>query len=184
MTRLRVTVLATAAALTPCTQKGGDPMKQYGPDPVLPDPKQYLLPPMSVPKEIGWKQGEKPTVPAGMKIEAIATVVLVLLTPIIILMAFASYELAATTAVFAALSSGSATAIQLWFRVPMRRAMFRRRQVASRVSTISEALSSIFWAGTAVLVAGDQYLIALLPGILAVVTLTVAWWLSPKAKRA
>jgi len=118
------------------------------------------------------------------KIEAIATVVLVLLTPIIILMAFASYELAATTAVFAALSSGSATAIQLWFRVPMRRAMFRRRQVASRVSTISEALSSIFWAGTAVLVAGDQYLIALLPGILAVVTLTVAWWLSPKAKRA
>ena len=91
------------------------------------------------------------------KIEAVATVVLVVLTPIIVLMLFASFELAATTAVFAALSSGSATAIQLWFRVPMRRAMFRRRQVASRVSTIAEALSSIFWAGAAVLVAGDQY---------------------------
>jgi len=117
------------------------------------------------------------------KIEAVATVVLAVLTPIIILMMFASFELAATTAVFAALSSGSATAIQLWFRVPMRRAMFRRRQVASRVSTISEALSSIFWAGTAVLVAGDQYLIATLPAVLATVTLFVAWSLSPKGKR-
>ncbi len=87
-----------------------------------------------------------------------------ILTPIILLMLFASLELAATTAVFAAISSGSATAIQLWFRVPMRRAMFRRRQVASRVSTIAEALRSIFWAGTAVLVAGDQYWLALLPG--------------------
>jgi len=118
------------------------------------------------------------------KIEAVAVVVLVLLTPIIVLMLFASLELAATTAVFAAISSGSATAIQLWFRVPMRRAMFRRRQVASRVSTISEALSSIFWAGTAVLVAGDQDWVALLPGTLAVVTLFVAWSLSPKGKGA
>ncbi len=117
------------------------------------------------------------------KIEAVCTVIGVVLAPIILLMLFASYELAATTAVFAAISSGSATAIQLWFRVPMRRAMFRRRQVASRVSTISEALSSIFWAGTAVLVAGDQYLIALLPGVLAVATLFVAWSLSPKGKR-
>jgi ABC-2 type transport system permease protein len=98
-------------------------------------------------------------------------------------MLFASLQLAATTAVFAVLSSGSATAIQLWFRVPMRRAMFRRRQVASRISTISEALSSIFWAGTAVLVAGDQYLIALLPAALAVATLSVAYWLSPKGKQ-
>ena len=110
------------------------------------------------------------------------TVVLVVLAPIIVLMLFASLELAATTAVFAALSSGSATAIQLWFRVPMRRAMFRRRQVASRVATISEALSSIFWAGTAVLVAGDQYWIALLPGVLAVVTLSVAWCAQPQGQ--
>jgi ABC-2 type transport system permease protein len=117
------------------------------------------------------------------KIEAVGIAVIVVFTPIIILMLFASLQLAATTAAFAALSSGSATAIQLWFRVPMRRAMFRRRQVASRVSTIAEALSSIFWAGTAVLVAGDQYWIALLPAVLAIVTLFVAWSLSPKGKR-
>ena len=127
-----------------------------------------------------------PVSPAAVlqaKIEAVATVVLVVLTPIIVLMMFASYQLAATTAVFAALSSGSATAIQLWFRVPMRRSMFRRRQIASRVSTIAEALASIFWAGAAVLVAGDQYWIALLPGTLAAITLFVAWSLSPKGKR-
>ncbi|MEP7240546.1 MAG: permease [Devosia sp.] len=117
------------------------------------------------------------------KIEAIATVILVVLTPIIALMLFASYQLAATTAAFALISSGSATAIQLWFRQPMRRAMFRRRQIASRVSTIAEALSSIFWAGTAVLVAGDQYWFALLPGVLACVSLFVAWSLSPKGKK-
>jgi ABC-2 type transport system permease protein len=116
------------------------------------------------------------------KIEAVATVVAVIFAPIIVLMLFASVDLAAKTAVFAAISSGSATVIQLWFRVPMRRAMFRRRQVASRASTISEALSSIFWAGTAVLVAGDQYVIAALPGTLAVITLLVAWGLSPKGR--
>jgi len=38
------------------------------------------------------------------------------------------------------------------------------------------------WAGTAVLVAGEQWL-ALLPGILAVVVLIVAWSISPKGKR-
>ncbi|MEQ1900340.1 MAG: permease [Devosia sp.] len=116
------------------------------------------------------------------KIEAVGVAVAVVFTPLIALMLFASLELALTTAAFAALSSGSATAIQLWFRVPMRRAMFRRRQVASRVSTIAEALSSIFWAGTGVLVAGNQWL-ALLPATLAVVTLFVAWSLSPKGKR-
>ena len=83
---------------------------------------------------------------------------------------------------FVAISAGSATAIQLWFRVPMRRAMFRRRQVASRAATISEALSSIMWAGAAVLAAGEQWL-AVLPGGFAVVVMVVAWALSPKGKR-
>ena len=117
------------------------------------------------------------------KIEAVAAIIIVVLAPVIVLMLLASAWLAAVTAVFALVSSASATAIQLWFRVPMRRAMFRRRQVASRVSTIAEALSSILWAGTAVLVAGDQYLIALLPGTLAIATLFVAWSLSPKGRR-
>lgn len=60
-------------SLAACAPKGGDPMKQYGPNPVLPEPRQYLFPPMSVPKEIGWKAGETPTVPSGLKIQAMAT---------------------------------------------------------------------------------------------------------------
>lgn len=116
------------------------------------------------------------------KIEAVLGTIGVIFTPILAMIWIASFDLMWITAIFVALSAGSATAIQLWFRVPMRRAMFRRRQVASRAATISEALSSIMWAGTAVLAAGDQWL-ALLPGFFAVVVLIVAWALSPKGKR-
>ena len=48
-------------------------MRQYGADPYLPEPQNYLLPPMSVPKEVGWKPGETPTVSGGLKIQAMAT---------------------------------------------------------------------------------------------------------------
>ena len=65
--------LAGLAALGACSGKGSDPMKQYGPNPYLPEPHQYLLPPMSVPKAIGWKPGETPTVPAGLRIQAMAS---------------------------------------------------------------------------------------------------------------
>lgn len=116
------------------------------------------------------------------KIETVLTVIAIIFTPILIWLGLSSWDLAATTAGFVALSTGSATAIQLWFRVPMRRAMFRRRQVASRAATISEALSSVMWAGTAVLVAADQGL-AILPGVSAVAVLIVAWAISPKGKR-
>ena len=66
-------IFVAVAAIAACTDKGGDPLKQYGPDPVLPQPSQYLLPPMSVPNAVGWKSGETPTVPAGLKIQAMAT---------------------------------------------------------------------------------------------------------------
>jgi glucose/arabinose dehydrogenase len=71
---LRATsALIALATLAACSGKGGDPMKQYGPDPVLPEPHQYLLPPMSVPEAVGWKPGEAPTVPAGLRIQPMAT---------------------------------------------------------------------------------------------------------------
>jgi len=74
-TRLRwiAALIACAAALTGCGEPGGDPARQYGADPFLPEPHQYLLPPMNVPKEIGWQAGESPTVAAGLKVEALAT---------------------------------------------------------------------------------------------------------------
>jgi glucose/arabinose dehydrogenase len=74
MTDLRlIAALSSFIGLAACSSKGGDPARQYGPDPYLPEPHQYLLPPMSVPKVIGWKVGEMPTVSADLKVEALAT---------------------------------------------------------------------------------------------------------------
>jgi glucose/arabinose dehydrogenase len=68
-----VPALAALAALAACSQQGGDPMQQYGPNPDLPEPQQFLLPPMSVPAAVGWKAGEAPAVAAGLQIQAMAT---------------------------------------------------------------------------------------------------------------
>lgn len=65
--------LVILALLAACSDQGGDPSKQYGPNPDLPEAHQYLVPPMSVPQAVGWQTGETPTVPAGMRIQAMAT---------------------------------------------------------------------------------------------------------------
>jgi glucose/arabinose dehydrogenase len=49
-----------------------DPMTQVGPNPVLPQPQQYLFPPMHLARVVGWKEGETPSVTPGLKIEALA----------------------------------------------------------------------------------------------------------------
>jgi glucose/arabinose dehydrogenase len=50
-----------------------DPSTQYGADPTLPAPHQYLLPPMKVAEATPWTNGEMPTVVAGLKIAPLAT---------------------------------------------------------------------------------------------------------------
>jgi ABC-2 type transport system permease protein len=64
--------------------------------------------------------------------------------------------------------------------------MFRRRQVASRIATISEAFVSIMWAGVAALLAGGGLIaiMAALPALIAIGILALAWALSPKGKVA
>lgn len=49
-----------------------DPAKQIGPNPVLPEAKNFLMPPMQVPEGVPWKAGEMPKVAEGLKIEKIA----------------------------------------------------------------------------------------------------------------
>ena len=71
--RALAVALLAAASLSSCSDKGGDPSRQYGPNPWLPEPSQYLIPPMSVPQAVGWKTGETPSVPAGLRIQAMAT---------------------------------------------------------------------------------------------------------------
>jgi ABC-2 type transport system permease protein len=113
------------------------------------------------------------------KIEAVLAVIAIVLAPLILLLALASVQAALVTAVFVSLSAGSATAIQLWFRVVAKRSMFRRRQVASRAATLSEAFASIMWAGAAALTAAGSVL-ALAPALIAIMVLVLAKAISPK----
>nr|WP_242482033.1 sorbosone dehydrogenase family protein [Paracraurococcus ruber] len=54
------------------TARIGDREAQIGPDPVLPAPQNYLLPPMNIARAIGWKPGEAPSVPPDLRIAAFA----------------------------------------------------------------------------------------------------------------
>ena len=65
-------VSSLALALAGCDSKPADPSTQYGSNPQLPHPQQYLLPPMHVAPVAAWN-GATPTVPDGFRIEALAT---------------------------------------------------------------------------------------------------------------
>lgn len=70
-----VSALALTACLAGTTMAqtaAFDTSQQIGPDPVLPEPQQELLPDLKVAKVVGWKDGETPTVPEGLKVTAYA----------------------------------------------------------------------------------------------------------------
>lgn len=113
------------------------------------------------------------------KIEAVLGVIAVIMSPLLLLLALSAPAMALITAACAALSAGSATAIQLWFRVVAKRSLFRRRQVASRAATLCEAFASIMWAGTGALWASGSWL-AFGPALIAVMVLGLARMLSPR----
>jgi ABC-2 type transport system permease protein len=61
-----------------------------------------------------------------------------------------------------AVAGAGATLIQFWFRAQVKRSLFRRRHVSSRVATFAEALSSIIWAGAGAIAAVNLW-VAILP---------------------
>ena len=66
--------LAGAAILTMAAAPDNFDVKtQIGPNPVLPEPHQYLLPPMHLATVNPWKAGETPKVPSDLKVQALAT---------------------------------------------------------------------------------------------------------------
>ena len=74
--RARIAVLGVAAAalaLAGCEQGAGDPASQIGANPVLPEPQQFLLPPMHIATVAPWSHGETPTAPKGLQVRALAT---------------------------------------------------------------------------------------------------------------
>jgi glucose/arabinose dehydrogenase len=74
MTLLRTNcTLAALLMLSACGPKIADPSTQYGANPQLPAPHQYIMPPMRVPPGQGWGKGQAPVVPAGLQISPFAT---------------------------------------------------------------------------------------------------------------
>jgi len=70
---LTPSALALAILLGACSEKAAlQPAQQSGGNPALPAAQNFLVPPMQVPDGTGWKEGQAPTVAAGMKIEKIA----------------------------------------------------------------------------------------------------------------
>jgi glucose/arabinose dehydrogenase len=73
--RRRIATLAfigAALALAGCDEGSFDPASQIGPDPKLPELRQYLLPPTHIASVVGWREGETPTVAPDLKVEALA----------------------------------------------------------------------------------------------------------------
>jgi len=68
-------LLATVAGLglAGCDDHAGDPKRQIGANPVLPEIQQYLMPPMRVAKVVGWGEDETPAAPQGLQVHALAT---------------------------------------------------------------------------------------------------------------
>jgi len=63
---------ATCALLAGCSDPKFDESSQTGPNPALPDPKEFLLPPVNVAPGKGWPANRTPVVAAGLQIRALA----------------------------------------------------------------------------------------------------------------
>jgi glucose/arabinose dehydrogenase len=68
-----IAAAALATAMAGCGEKSVvDPQQQVGNDPAMPAAKNFLVPPMQVPKGVGWPPDARPTVASGLTIEKIA----------------------------------------------------------------------------------------------------------------
>lgn len=66
--------LAVLGLLLGCSEKAAlKPAQQSGSNPSLLAAQNFLVPPVQVPKALGWKQGQTPQVAAGLQIERIAS---------------------------------------------------------------------------------------------------------------
>ena len=113
------------------------------------------------------------------KVEAVLSIIAVVVSPFVLAMAFVSVHIAVVAAAGVFCSAASATAIQLWFRVQAKRTLFRRRQISSRTATLGEAFASIMCAGTAGLAAAGSWL-AVMPAFLALCVMLAMKLVAPK----
>ena len=74
--RRKVTVVAlvmTAIAASSCEKASVNVSQGYGPDPVLPAPKQQLIPTVHIAPAAGWPEGATPTASPDLRVGAFAT---------------------------------------------------------------------------------------------------------------
>jgi ABC-2 type transport system permease protein len=112
------------------------------------------------------------------KVEAVLGGIAIAFAPFIAALALLSLYHAFVAALGILAAAAAATGIQFWFRKQATRRYFRHRQTASRFATFAEAFSSISWAATAVLAAGDSWF-ALFPLAIGIGILIAARWMSP-----
>jgi len=117
------------------------------------------------------------------KVEAVLGCVALVFLPFMLALGWVSpfHGVVATAGVLAAALSG--IAIQIWFRAQARRSQFRRRQTASRLATLAEAVSSISWAGAGALAAAGSVL-AVIPALIALLMLAGVRSLRPREMAA
>jgi len=113
------------------------------------------------------------------KAEAIAGGVAIVFGPMAAGLAMIDWHAGIIALCGIAIAGAAATLIQYWFRAQVKRSLFRRRHVSSRIATFAEALSSILWAGAGAIAAVNLW-VAIVPGVLALLVLGGAWVLSPK----
>jgi len=113
------------------------------------------------------------------KIEVVLISIGAIFAPMVAGLALAAPPQAAVTTAGVMLAAGSATAIQLWFRVQAKRSQFRRRQTSSRLATFAEAFSSIGWAATAALALAAPEA-AVVSGLMTCAIVAATWKFSPR----
>jgi hypothetical protein len=111
--------------------------------------------------------------------EAVAGVIGMVFGPAVAVLAIVDPMLGLVAFLGIATAAASATLIQFWFRAQVKRSLFRRRHVSSRIATFAEAFSSITWSGAGALALVNP-LLAIVPGGAALVVLAGAWSISPR----
>ncbi|WP_269585067.1 permease [Roseibium sp. Sym1] len=124
-----------------------------------------------------------PVTRLGAKVLAAQALIAAVLLPITLALAVLSLSGALVTFTGAMIATSCAILIQLWFRAQASRTNFRRRQVASKASTLAEAGASISCAGATALVAAGSPL-AIAPLVLLLIVLGSAWGVRPRQDAA
>jgi ABC-2 type transport system permease protein len=112
------------------------------------------------------------------KTEAVLGAIALVFGPFILGLSAVDPILGLITGLGVAIATGTATMIQFWFRAQVKRSLFRRRHVSSRIATFAEALSSITWAGAGALAVINLW-VASIPSLTALAILAGAWMVSP-----